>query len=633
RRRTRKGALMSDAFIPDFGDIGQAAPAWNAKRPMRIAILGDFGAGAGRGRLDTGAELARRKPMKVEFDTLEDAMQRLGLALALPLGADGAPVTIELPDLDAFHPDAIHASVPLFADLASLRRRLNQTGQFPAAAAEVMAWAENAGPSASSLARRAASRGTAPSRGATLDDFARLTGRHSAASASDDSLDGLLQRVVGPFVHAAASPKKDELVAAVDAGLSDAMRALLHHPDFQTSESLWRGVDFVLRRLETNHQLQVHLIDISAEEFAADLSSAADLSDSGLYRLLVDSPSQEADGGYAYVAGCYRFDATPPHAEILGRAAQVASHAGASLLVGINTDPFADRKEAPHRLVTEAFAALRALPAASFLGLFGPRFLLRHPYGKKSDPISAFAFEEFSREAGLRGMLWGHPALLALTVLARHGAPLTAEDLPFHHYVDEDGDSVALPCTDRLISANVASLLREAGINALMAHKGDALVRFFGLEAVNGDGLAAAGGAPRKAAGEARFAVQSKVDARGSRASATFSPAVRKAGAARAVVEEPVVDEPADETADEVEDAGEPANDANDEVAVEGGEASEVESEGADDVSAVDSRPSDDELSTLLASFDEPAASVDADEASTEEPIDPELAALLKSLG
>lgn len=584
---------MTDNFSADFGAIAGAAPAWSARRPLRIALLGDFGAGASRGRLETGEKLARRKPLKVEFDSLEAAMQRLGIVLTLPLGADGAPVEIELPDLDAFHPDQIYAGVPLFAELASLRTRLNQTGQFAAAAAEVQSWAEHAGPRASSLARRAGSRGGAPARAATRDDFARLTGRPSAAAGADDAVAGLLQRVVGPFVHAAASPDKAALVAAVDAGLSDAMRALLHHPDFQTSESLWRGVDFLLRKLETGHQLQVHLVDISAEEFAADLSSVDDLADSGLYKLLVEAPSQDADGGYTYIAGCYRFDATPPHAELLGRAANVAAHAGASLLVGINTDPFADRREPPHRLVQQAFAALRSLPAASFLGLCGPRFLLRHPYGQKSDPVSAFAFEEFSSEAGLRGMLWGHPALLALSVLATEGASLAIHDLPFHHYVDEHGDSVALPCTDRLVSTHVASLLREAGINAVMAHKGEALVRFNGLEAINGDGLAVAGAAPKKVAKDTRFALGSTVGSSAAAVGAGFAPAVRKGSVAPAEV-----DEPQDEAADTGEGSLPPA-------------------------SAEASAP-DDELAALLADLDEPA-----DEA----PMDPDLAALLKSLG
>lgn len=600
---------MSDDNTPDFGWLGQEAPSWNAKRPLRIAILGDFGAGASRGRLQTGAELGRRKPLKVEFDTLEDAMQRLQLSLTLPLAADQAPVTVEFADLDAFHPDAVYGSVPLFADLASLRKRLNQTSQFAAAATEVMDWAKNAGPRASSLARAAQARGGAPSRSATLDDFARLTGRPSSRAKGDDALGDLMRRVVGPFVRPAESPNKEALVAAVDAGLSDAMRALLHHPDFQDLESLWRGADFVLRRLETGHQLQVHLFDISAEEFAADLSSAPDLCDSGLYKLLVDTPSRDADGGYTYVAGCYQFDGTSPHAELLGRAANVASHAGASLLVGINIDPFADRREPPDPLVRNAFAALRELPAASFLGLLGPRFLLRHPYGRKSDPISSFAFEEFSREGGLRGMLWGHPALLALTVLARRGAPLTIDDLPFHHYVDDDGDSVALPCTDRIVSTAVASLLREWGISAVMAHKGEALVRFAGLDAVNGDGLAVAGAMPRKVAGGgARFAVQSRIDADGAKITAAFAPAARRGKGADADGKVEA------ETADDVDDM----DDADSETA---GEASDVEASGAD------ADPSDGAEGVVA--DDPPAAEAAPDEEPT---MDPDLAELLKSL-
>ncbi|MGS0758074.1 type VI secretion system contractile sheath domain-containing protein, partial [Roseateles sp. GG27B] len=107
---------------------------------------------------------------------------------------------------------------------------------------------------------------------------------------------------------------------------------------------------------------------------------------------------------------------------------------------------------------------MQAMPDASYLSLMGPRFLLRQPYGKRSDPISSFAMEEFTRVDGLRGMLWGHPGLLALCVLGVRGGQLSIADLPFHHYVDADGDSVALPCTDRLINTNASGLLRSFGI-------------------------------------------------------------------------------------------------------------------------------------------------------------------------
>ncbi len=599
---------MSDTdWTANFGGISTPAPSWNAKRPMRIAILGDFGAGALKGRLDKGAALAKRKPLKVEFDTLEDALGRLDLKLNLPIGADGSPVEIEITELESFHPDELYRNVEVFSALAALRKRLNNTSTFAAAAAEVQAMGGVAMQSASSVSRQGKARGGAPSGGAKLDDFARLTGRPSVAAQADDSLSALLRRVIGPFVKPAASPNKDAMIATVDAALTDAMRAVLMQGDFQNAESLWRGVDFLLRRLETSHQLQVHLFDISAEELAADLSAVEDLSESGLYKLLVEQPSQDADGGYSYVAGCYQFEATPPHAELLGRAARVAAHANAPFITAIAPDAFTDRREPPHRLIKQAFTALMEMPDASYLALMAPSFLLRHPYGKKSDPISSFAFEEFNISSGLRGMLWGHPALLALCVLGVRGGQLTIGDLPFHHYVDADGDSMALPCTKRLINTQASAMLRDFGINAVMAHKGEALVRLAGLSAVNGDGLAA-GNAPRKGASDSRASIGSKTE---SKPAVDWQPAQRSAGTA-AVSMTYKAPAQADEDA-----AVAPAEDA--------------------------AASADSELDALLASLSDdpvpaaPAAAAEPDApaaAPPEEPaMDPDLEALLASLG
>lgn len=609
---------MTDAstFSPDFGAIGVAAPPWPAKRPIRIALLGDFGAGALRGRLDTGAALARRKPLKVEFDTLEDALARLELTLTLPVGADGAAVEVPITELESFHPDELYRNLEVFSALASLRKRLNTPASFAKAAAEVQAWGGDSLQKASAAAARARAHGAALNPGGRLDDFARLTGRRSAAAEADTAIDGLLRSIVGPFIVPASSPNKEALVAAVDAALSDAMRAVLHQPDFQNTESLWRGVDFLLRRLETSHQLQVHLVDIGAEEFAADLSSVQDLSQSGLYQLLVEQPSQEADGGYSYLVGCYHFEATPPQLELLGRAALVAAHAGASFLTAIDTAAFIDRKEPPHRLVRETFAALRESPMASFLGLLGPRFLLRHPYGKRSDPISSFAFEEFTAQAGLRGMLWGHPALLALCVLCVRGSQLAIGELPFHHFVDADGDSVALPCTERLINTNAGTLLRDYGINGLMAHKGEPMLRLTGVEAVNGDGLAAADGSSRKAPAPSRVEIGARRESSDS-AAASWAPAQRAGGTA-------VVTGPAQALASEDEPAGTAQEEAVEPSSAEADAASATPAEAPANVDA--------ELDALLASLDEPAAP--AADAPAEEPaMDPELEALLKSLG
>jgi len=602
---------MSTDWTPNFGGVGRTPPQWNAKRPLRIALLGDFGAGALSGRMDTGATLAKRKPRPVEFDTLEDALSRADLKLNLPLGPEGAPIEVEISELESFHPDELYRNVELFAALASLRKRLNTPASFAAAAAELQEWAEGAGRPISRVALAAPSRGATPSKGATLDDFAHLTGRKPRAEAAEADIAGYLRRIVGPFVVPAASPNKDAFIAHVDEALSDLMSAVLHHADFQNLESLWRGADFLLRRVETSHALQVHLIDISAEELAADLASNDDLSETGLYKLLVEQPSQEADGGYSFIAACYHFDATPPHAELLGRAARVAAHAGAPFITGMATDAFVDRREPPHRLIQEAFEALRAMPDASYLALLGPRFMLRHVYGKKSDPTSSFAYEEFSRSAGLRGMLWGHPALLAMCVLAVRGGQLNIDDLAFHHYRDQHGDSTALPCTDRLIGTDAAGLLRSFGINGVLAYKGEARVRLAGLEAINGDGLASSTAAPRKAASDSRAEVGSSKDAR---VKTDWTPAARSAG----TVGMSTAPQRLAEASSEAEETQAPAE-APAEAAV------------------------DDELAALLAELDDTPAPVAptpaAEEAAAaapaaEEPaMDPDLEALLKELG
>lgn len=494
---------MSD-WTPDYGHLDTPAPTWAAKRPVRIALLGDFGGGAAAGRLDTGAALARRKPRNVEFDSLEDELGRLGLTLNLPIGAERSTISVPVTDLESFHPDTLFRELPLFRQLGDLRKRLNSPSSFDKAAAEV---AKLTGTSrkASRVGRGTRARGAAPSATARLDDFARLTGRTSAPPAAS-GLDALLRDVVGPFIVPAAKPEKATLLAALDAAIADGMRAVLHQPDFQTTESLWRGVDFLLRRLETGPMLQVHLIDISAEEFAADLSSADDVADSGLHELLVSQPAQARDGGYTYIAGLYQFEATPPHTELLGRMARVAQAAGATFLTALAVDDLHDARRPPHPLVAEALRALQALPEAARLVLLGPRFLLRHPYGKRSDPISAFAFEEFTLADGLAGMLWGHPALLALTVLAGQGGAPVVDDLPFHHVVDAEGDSIALPCTERFLSTAAVSTLAGWGVGALVAHKGEARVRLSGLS-----GVAAAGSASRA---EGRSGVQLQVQGR-----------------------------------------------------------------------------------------------------------------------
>lgn len=602
--------MSDDSWTPDFGVISSSPPQFEAKRPVRIAVLGDFSAGAAAGRLETGDELTRRKAISVEFDNLEDALGRLDVKLSLPLGDGGEGVELGFADLEAFHPDTLYRDLELFRALSDLRKRLNNTATFAKAAAELQSWAGVSLPVSRGGRRR--SRSGAPAANAKLSDFAKLVGLTQEVN-TDTPISALLKRVVGPFVVKAPDPKRDVLLAALDKALSDTMRTVLHQAEFQNLEALWRGMDMLLRRIETGPALQVHLIDISAEEFAADLSQAADLGDSGLYKLLVDKPSQEKNGGYAMICGLYHFETTPPHAELLGRMAKIAAHASAPFLTEINAEEFGNKRREPHPLMAEALQALKSLPEAASLGLMSPRFMLRHPYGKRSDPISSFGFEEFTASDGLKGMLWGHPALLAACVLAAPtGKTLSIGDLPFYYFNDSDGDQIALPCTDRLISSDSALALRRVGISAMLAHKGQPEVRFAGLETMAGTVLSL----NLAARPSMRVSVSSTSNLEASLGK-PGGPEPVAAGGGKASARK---SKPTDDDDDSDSSADSDSSDSSDSSSSDGG------GDGS----------GDSDLDALLASLGddtpaaEPASSDDA--AGGEEEMDPDLAALLKSL-
>lgn len=590
---------MSTDWTPNFGQLDTAAPQWAAKRPVRILLMGDFSARAGAAKLDTGKTLGERKPLAVDFENFEDVMGRLRPSLQLPIGEHGGALDLAFENLDAFHPDELYAGLPLFSQLSALRKQLASSATFEKAAAQLTSSAGTGLKPVSTANRDLAARGAALPVQAKRSDFAQLVGRRAGA-ARPLKLDAMIRDIVAPFVSPAVDKKRQEgFIAAVDQGLSDAMRTVLHHPDFQTLESLWRGLDFLIRRLETHAELQIFMCDVSAEEFAADLSAQDDLSQSGLYRMLVEKPSLVKDGGFSLICGLYDFEMTPPQAELLGRAAKLATQAGALFAAGLRPDHVATPDLKLPELAVTAWKTLRGLPESRALALATPRFMLRQPYGAKSDPISAFKFEEFTPQEGLRSLLWGHPAILLATALVGAQGKLVeaVDELAFHTMRDADGETVALPCTERAFNTATAALVVSRGVVAVVGPKGAPSVRLGGLSSLNGEPLAPLG-KPRPAG--ARAKVQTAVG---------FG-----VGTARPAPAPP----PAEETADSAaEVAAEPALEETPLV-----DETPVTETGAESTEA----PS--ELDSALASMDQPAAEPAGDPSST----DPDLDALLKSL-
>lgn len=556
---------------------------------FRIAVLGDLSARANSGKLDTGTALATRKPLKVDCDNFDATLKRMNVKLRLPLGADGGAVELTVNSLDDLHPDQLYSNLPIFSELSGLRQRLKTPSTFAKAAQQVQGWA--GAPVAPRVRPRA--RGVSIPVNGKLSDFARLVGAPTAPAKTATPISELLKQVVGPYVVPAKDPRLDQLVATVDAALSATMRSVLHHPDFQSFESLWRCVDLLVRRLETDEELQIVLYDITAEELAADLSKGNALDSTGLYKLLVEQPAMDADqGAFSVVIGNYQFEQTPPQAELLGRLARIVAQSQTAFIAGVGNSCLETKPADLHPLIRQAWDALAEMPEAGYLGLVLPRFMLRHPYGEGTDPIDSFDFEEFTPQAGLGGMLWGNPAVIAGLLLGatfsqqgakmQPGSVLSLGEMPFYYYTDSDGDQTALPCTERMLSSRMAELVNKHRFMPLLSMKGRPEVRLAGFSSIAGGPLAG----PWKPVTES------------SAAEAEAEPAKTE------------------EEAPAAQEAAAPAEPAE---------------------AAAEAQPVDPELDKLLASLNEetaPAAPADqAPQAEEEQPIDPELAKLLKDLG
>lgn len=486
-------------YTMNFGRLVAQSP--RVKRlgePFQIALLGDFSGRANLGTLQKGAALAARKALSVDIDNFEAVFRRLGLRLRLPIGAEGGMVELKFESIDDFHPDQLFNNLDVFSELAGLRRRLKNNSTFAAAFAEMQSWPNLSLPDATV---RSKPRGSVIPPG-KLSDFARLIGQATISTERETSIDELIRQVVAPHITPASHPNQEASIAAVDEAISSTMRRILHHPDFQAMEALWRSVELLIRELETDSQLRVSLYDITAEEIAADLSASDTLERSGLYRLLVEQPSTEQRFvPFLAFIGNYVFNEIPPHAELLGRIGKVAAAAQAPFIAGISTECLVKREPADvDHLISTSWDALRHTPQASYLGLTVPRFMLRWPYGAKTEPIESFRFEEFTPSAGLKSMLWANGSILAGLFLGKSfaekgladmqlGSVMTVGDVPFYYYTDTDGDQIALPSTERWVSEATAVHVISQNFMPVLCIRGRPEVRLGSFVSLSGSEL------------------------------------------------------------------------------------------------------------------------------------------------
>lgn len=474
--------------------------------PFRIALLGDFSGRANRNICEIGPKLVKRKPVRIDCDDFDDVLAKLHPQLRLSMGNDEPPLTVGFSSLDDFHPDNLFASLDLFTRIRNIRSKLANSATFAAAAAELGITSKTPA-SVQSAPARVADYVAPLASGSLLEATVEQTEARRGELPErriPDELEEFVRRATEPHKMPAPNPRQGEILDLVDRTITSLMRALLHAPDLQALESAWRAAFLLVRRVETSPQLQLHIVDVSKAELAADLASSQDPRSTGLHQLLVQQ-SLEVLGGepWAVLAGNYTFDASREDTELLGRMAKVAHAAGAPFLAAaspriigcesLEATPDAAQWRPLAAPNAAAWASLRSMPESVSVGLALPRFLLRLPYGKKTDSVESFDFEEMLPEPAHEDYLWANPAFACALLLAQGfsqdgwdmspGVVRDIDDLPLHAYT-RDGQSELKPCAEVLLTEQAAERILENGLMPLVSFKAQDKARLLRFQSI-----------------------------------------------------------------------------------------------------------------------------------------------------
>lgn len=250
----------------------------------------------------------------------------------------------------------------------------------------------------------------------------------------------------------------DAMVAEIDQRLSAQVNEILHHPDFQKLESAWRGLKYLIDKVNFRENVRVELLNCSKQDLIDDFEDSPEIPKSGLYRT-VYSAEYGTFGGkpVGLMVANFDFGPGPQDIQLLQNVAAVASMAHAPFIANAGPQFFGEESfenlprlkdlkslfEGPQYARWHAF---RESEDARYVGLTLPRFLLRLPYGQDTIPVKSFNFNE-DAVGKHENYLWGPSSFAFATRVADSFAKYrwcpniigpqaggAVEDLPLHQY-------------------------------------------------------------------------------------------------------------------------------------------------------------------------------------------------------
>jgi type VI secretion system protein ImpC len=301
------------------------------------------------------------------------------------------------------------------------------------------------------------------------------------------------------------------IIAEIDRQMSTQIDRIIHHKDFQTLESAWRGLHYLVNNTESDEMLKIRFMNISKKDVHRTLRRHKGIGwdQSPLFRRIYEEEYGQLGGApYACLVGDYFFDHSPPDVEFLGEMSKISAAAHCPFIAG--ADPGVMHMEswqeiANPRDLTKIFEntdyapwrSLRESDDSRYLGLAMPRFLGRTPYGAKTNPVDEFDFEEDTGGADHHRYLWLNAAY-AMAVNINRSYKLygwatsirgvesggVVENLPCHTFPTDDG-GIDMKCpTEIAISDRREAELAKNGFMPLIHRKNTDSAAFIGAQSL-----------------------------------------------------------------------------------------------------------------------------------------------------
>lgn len=335
-----------------------------------------------------------------------------------------------------------------------------------------------------------------------------------AAKAVEAAVQTLAQQALANTITVSDDAYKSisAIIAQIDFKLTEQIKLILQHPDWQKLESSWRGMEHLVYNTETDEKLKIRFMNLSKDELRRNMKRYKGIAwdQSPMFKKLYEAEYGQLGGEpYGCIIADYYFDHTPPDVDLLGSIAKVAASAHAPFIAGASpsvlqmdswqelANPRDLTKIVTQNLEYAPWNSLRASEDSRYIGLTMPRFLARLPYGAKTNPVDEFDFEEDADGSDHTKYVWSNAAYAMgvninrsfkhygwCTLIRGVESGGAVENLPCHTFPTDDG-GVDMKCpTEIAISDRREAELAKNGFIPLIHRKNSDYAAFIGAQSL-----------------------------------------------------------------------------------------------------------------------------------------------------